>query len=116
MRQLPPAARRKIREDFANREDLDGRIVRALLADADYDEREAAAAKWQAAQAKRREEQAEAARTAYETELAAGDVVPRSQHQAALAEARAEIARLQVILRAQDEAMRAGGICLRRET
>ena len=114
MRQLPFAARRKIREDFGPRTDIDARIVKALLDDADYDEREASNAKGLVAQARRSEDAAKKKLGDYEFDVQRGDVLPMVMHRTIVGEithrANAEVARWRDIAQAAEEALRQGGI------
>lgn len=107
-------ARRKIREDYRTRIDHDARIVKALLDDADYDEREASNAKGLVAQARRSEDAAKKRLDDYEFDTQKGDVLPLTMHRTILGDvtqkANAEVKRWRDIAQAAEQALDAGGI------
>ena len=110
MRRLPMPARRKIREDYAARIDHDARIVKALLLDADYDEREASHAKGLVAQARRSEDAAKKKLDDYTFAIEKGDVLPMAMHKDKMVAAAADVKRWRDIAQAAEEALRQGGI------
>jgi len=110
MRKLPMEARRKIREDYGPRTDIDARIVKALLLDADYDEREASNAKGLVAQARRSEDAAKKKLDDYTFAIEKGDAVPMAMHRDKMAAAAADVKRWRDIAQAAEEALRQGGI------
>jgi hypothetical protein len=103
-------ARRKIREDYGPRTDIDARIVKALLLDADYDEREASNAKFLVAQARRSEDAAKKKLDDYTFAIEKGDAVPMAMHRDKMAAAAADVKRWRDIAQAAEEALRQGGI------
>lgn len=110
MRKLPMEARRKIREDYADRIDHDARIVKALLLDADYDEKAASDAKWIANQSKRSEDAAKKKLDDYTFAIEKGDVLPMAMHKDKLAAAAADVKRWRDIAQAAESALAQGGI------
>lgn len=103
-------ARRKIREDYGPRIDHDARIVKALLDDADYDERVASNADSLVRRAKRSEDAAKKKLDDYAFAIEKGDVVPMAMHLGKLAAAASDARRWRDIAQAAEEALRQGGI------
>ncbi len=108
MRKLSMEARRKIRSDYAARIDHDARIVKALLDDADYDEREASGAKTMAATARRDRDAARATLRGYEDAIDKGDVVPTAAHRRIVQRAQADADRWRAIAEALEQALKGG--------